>query len=114
MSDPEQLDTIARALVVRGAMPLPAWSPIPLSIRACGFPAHRLPMVFLTWLRCRRITDAAAEPVKALLVEAVFSPLLGLAGTKVATRLLHLKTVEPPHHVPVDLSELVGGVAGAE
>jgi hypothetical protein len=30
-------------------VPLPARFPIPLSIRACGFPAHGLPTVFLTW-----------------------------------------------------------------
>ena len=48
-----------RPLVVRGAGARRPCFPIPLSIRACGFPAHGLPMVFLTWLRSLRIADGA-------------------------------------------------------
>ncbi|MEE3850840.1 hypothetical protein VZC37_10895, partial [Gordonia sp. LSe1-13] len=41
------------ALVVRGAvLATRVRFPIPLSIRACGFPAHGLPMIFCAWLRC--------------------------------------------------------------
>ena len=40
--------------------------PIPLSIRACGFPAHGLPMIFCAWLRSLRVADGAAKPVQAV------------------------------------------------
>ncbi len=51
-------------LVVRGAVPgVRAWFPIPLSIRACGFPAHGLPMIFLAWRRDPGIADGAHQPV---------------------------------------------------
>lgn len=47
-------------------MPVQARFPIPLSIRTCGVPAYGLAMIFLTWLRCLRVADGAAEPVKAV------------------------------------------------
>jgi hypothetical protein len=83
-------------------VPLLACFPIPLSIRACGFPAHGLPMIFLTWLRSLRIADGPTEPVQTPLVEPVFGPLPGLAGTEVTAPLLDLESEESPHHVPVD------------
>ena len=43
------LETTLRSLVVRGApLDLRARFPIPLSIRACGFPAHGFPTIFWT------------------------------------------------------------------
>jgi hypothetical protein len=40
-------ERLFQPLVVRGAAPAArARFPIPLSIRACGFPAHGLPMIF--------------------------------------------------------------------
>src|SRR3954453_12293516 len=82
--------------------------PIPLSIRACGFPAHGLPMVFLTWLRGPWIADGASEPVQAPLVEPALSPLVGLSGMQVAAPLLHKQAPQPAHHIAVDLTELRG------
>jgi hypothetical protein len=57
------------SLVVRGAVPLSARFPIPLSIRACGFPAHGFPMNFWTWLHSFRVADGAHGRVQALVVE---------------------------------------------
>jgi hypothetical protein len=55
---------IQLSLVVRGAVSAEQIRfPIPLSIRACGFPAHGLPMIFLTWLRSFRVADGAAKSV---------------------------------------------------
>ena len=88
--------------------------PIPLSIRACGFPAHGLPMIFWTWLCSLRVTDGAAKSVQAVPVKPLFGPLSGLSGTQVAAPLLDQKPLQPPRDVPVDLAELVGGVAGAK
>jgi hypothetical protein len=69
-------------LVVRGAVSV-GWTrfPIPLSIRACGFPAHGLPMIFLTWLRSLRVADDAAESVQAVPAEPFFRPRRGLTGS---------------------------------
>ena len=39
---------------------------IPLSIRACGFPAHGLPMIFWTLLRSLRVADGAGQAVQAV------------------------------------------------
>ena len=39
-----------------------AWFPIPLSIRACGFPAHGLPMIFLARQRNQQEPDDNAPP----------------------------------------------------
>jgi len=66
-------------LVVRGAVPLPVRFPIPLSNRACGFPAHGLPMIFLAWLRRLRITDGATQAIQALIPKPVPRPTLDLA-----------------------------------
>ena len=52
-------------LVVRGAVPLPVRFPIPLSSRACGFPAHGLRSVFLAWLRSLRVADGVELPLSA-------------------------------------------------
>ena len=69
-------------LVVRGAVSaVRIRFPIPLSIRACGFPAHGLPMIFCAWLRCLRVADGAAQTVQAVPVEPLFGPLIGLSGT---------------------------------
>ena len=49
------------ASVVRGAVLAGrARFPIPLSNRACGFPAHGSPVVFFAWLRCLRIANGAS------------------------------------------------------
>jgi hypothetical protein len=80
---------VAPALVVRGAVS--AWQirfPIPLSIRACGFPAHGFPMIFLTWLRSLWVADGATEAIQAVIVEPLLRPLSGLASTQVAAALL--------------------------
>jgi hypothetical protein len=68
-------------LVVRGAVST-GWIrfPIPLSIRACGFPAHGLPMIFWTWLRSLRVADGAAKPVQAVPVKPLFGPVIGLSS----------------------------------
>src|SRR5258708_9551828 len=102
------------SLVVRGAVPEQARFPIPLSIRTCGFPAYGLPMIFLTWLRCLRIADRAAEPVEPVPVEPVLCPGLRLSGSQVPTPFLDHQATEPSHHVVVGLPELDGGVPGAE
>jgi hypothetical protein len=69
-------------LVVRGAVSaVRIRFPFPLSIRACGFPAHGLPMIFCAWLRCLRVADGAAQTVQAVPVEPLFGPLIGLSGT---------------------------------
>src|SRR4029077_2867608 len=97
----------AHPLVVRGAVSaVRIRFPCPLSIRACGFPAHGLPMIFLTWLRCLRVSDGATQAVQAVPVEPLFSPLIGLSSTRVAPPLLDHQAEQPPHHVPVDLDEL--------
>src|SRR5215475_808011 len=88
--------------------------PIPLSIRACGFPAHGLPMIFLTWLRSLRIADGATKTVQALPSKPLLCPLIELSSTQVATPLLDQKPFEPPHHIPVDLVKLGGGVASTK
>src|SRR6266508_3325296 len=103
-----------QALVVRGAVPLPVRFPFPLSIRACGFPAHGLPTVVWSWLRSFRVADSAEQLVQALVVDTVLSPTGRLTGTQVAAALLDEKPFEPPRHVTVELTELVGCVAGAE
>src|SRR6185503_17337782 len=105
----------AHPLVVRGAVSAKRIRfPIPLSIRACGFPAHGLPMIFLTWLRSLRVADGAAKSVQAVPVKPLFSPLTGLPGTQVAAPLLDHQAEQPPHHIPVDLTEFDPGVAGAK
>ena len=82
--------------------------PIPLSIRACGFPAHGLPTVFWSGLRRLRVTDGAHQLMQALVVEPVARrPLVRLTGTKVAATLLDQQTFQPPRDVPVDLEELL-------
>jgi hypothetical protein len=69
-------------LVVRGAVSaVQTRFPIPLSIRACGFPAHGLPMIFLTWLRSLWVADGAAKSVQAVPVEPLLSPLFGVPDT---------------------------------
>src|SRR5487761_435432 len=101
-------------LVVRGAVPVTARFPIPLSIRTCGFPAYGLPVIFLTWLRCLRIADGAGELVQALPVQPFLGPLVRLPGSQVPAAFLDQQAFEPPRGVPVDLTELDGGVPGAE
>ena len=81
-------------------MPLLARFPIPLSIRACGFPAHGLPTVVLAWLRCLRITDSTHELMQALVVEPGFRPPRDLSRMEVASAFL-------------DHREKAEGVAGA-
>src|SRR4051812_5525192 len=110
----QRISSALMSLVVRGAGTRRPCFPIPLSIRACGFPAHGLPMVFLTWLRGPWIADGASEPVQAPLVEPALSPLVGLSGMQVAAPLLHKQAPQPAHHIAVDLTELRGGVPGAE
>src|ERR1700752_3087589 len=74
------------SLVVRGAGAAGrSGFPIPLSIRTCGFPAYGLPMIFLAWLSFLRVADGAPEPVQAVPVEPLLSPLPGLPGVQVAT-----------------------------
>src|SRR6202034_2862168 len=80
----------------------------------CGFPAYGLPMIFLTWLRCLRIADGAAEPVQAVPVEPLLCPRLGLTRVQVPTPLPDHQAAEPEHHVVVGLAEFGGGVPGAE
>jgi hypothetical protein len=58
-------------LVVRGAVSWWTRFPIPLSIRACGLPAHGLQMIFLTWFRRLRVTDSARQLAQPLAVEPV-------------------------------------------
>src|SRR6185503_16465940 len=107
--------TTDRPLVVRGAVPAKRLRfPIPLSIRACGFPAHGLPMIFCAWLRSLRVADGAAKSVQAVPVKPLFGPLTGLPGTQVPAPLLDHQAEEPPHHIPVDLTEFDPGVAGAK
>src|SRR6516164_203309 len=102
-------------LVVRGAVSaVRTCFPIPLSIRACGFPAHGLPMIFWTWLRRLWVADGATKPVQAVPVEPLCGPLIGLSSTQVAAPLFDHQAEQPPHHIPVDLGELIGGVAGAK
>src|SRR6185503_2296057 len=107
--------TTDRPLVVRGAVPAKRLRfPIPLSIRACGFPAHGLPMIFCAWLRYLRVADGAAKSVQAVPVEPLLGPLIGVPATEVAAPLLNHQAEQPPRDVFVDLAELVGGVAGAK
>src|SRR5215211_481517 len=87
---------------------------IPLSIRACGFPAHGLPMIFLASRREPRIADRAHQLVKAQLPKPVSSPLIGLSGAQVATVALDKQAPQSPGDVAVDLGELVGGVPAAK
>ena len=54
------------------------------------------------------------ELVQAVRLEPRFGPLISLPGTQITAPLLDQKPFEPPRDVPVDLSELVGGVAGAK
>src|SRR4029077_19990707 len=105
----------AHPLVVRGAVSaVRTRFPIPLSIRACGFPAHGLSMIFCAWLRCLRVADGAAKSVQAVPVEPLLGPLIGVPATEVAAPLLNHQAEQPPRDVFVDLSELVSGVAGAK
>jgi hypothetical protein len=93
-------------------VPVPARPPIPLSIRTCGFPAYGLAMIFLTWLRCLRVADGAAEPVRAVLVEPLFRPRPGPPGSQVPARFLIIRLGEPVYHVAVGLADFGGGVPG--
>jgi len=54
--------------------------PVLLSIRACGFPAHGLPTVFLAWLRSFRVADSAHELVQTLVMEPGAGPTVRLTG----------------------------------
>ena len=54
------------------------------------------------------------KSVQAVPVEPLLGPLIGLSGTQVAAPLLDHQAEQPPSHVPVDLAELRGGVAGAK
>src|ERR1700758_3812057 len=102
-------------LVVRGAVSAERIRfPIPLSIRACGFPAHGLPMIFWAWLRSLRVLDGAGQTVQAVSLEPRACPLINLPGTQVTAPLLDEKTFEPPRDVAIDLDELLSGVAGAK
>src|SRR5204862_6503320 len=89
-------------LVVRGAVPVRACFPVPLSIRACGFPAHGLQLVCLTWLRRLRVADGAHELIQAMVVEPGARPEVRLAGTQVTAALLDQQAFEPPCDVPVE------------
>jgi hypothetical protein len=75
------------SLVIRGAVPLPVRFPIPLINPYVRFSRIRLPMIFVTWLRCLRIADRATELVQVAPVEPVLSPQLGLTGARVAVPL---------------------------
>src|SRR4029077_3424466 len=78
----------AHPLVVRGAVSAQRIRfPIPLSIRACDFPAHGLPMIFLTWLRSLRVAEGTAESVQSVPVKPLLGPVIGLASTQVAAPL---------------------------
>src|ERR1700730_17734496 len=101
-------------MVVRGAVPVKARFPSHLSIRTCGFPAYGLPMIFCAWLRCLRIADRAGELVQAQPVQPFLGPLVRLPGAQVPAALLDQQAFQPPCGVPVDLTELDGGVPGAE
>src|SRR5262249_49907880 len=112
---PRRARTPRSALVVRGAPPAqPARFPIPLSIRACGFPAHGLPTVFVTWLRSLRVADGAHELMQALVVEPGARPAARLARPQVAAALLDEQALQPPHHVAVHGDEPRRRVPGAE
>src|SRR5947209_3881742 len=84
-----------RPLVVRGAVSVRTWFPIPLSIRTCGFPAYGLPTVFWTWLRSLGVADGAHELVQALVMEPVWRPPARLAGPEVAAPLHDEQAFEP-------------------
>ena len=71
-------------------------------------------MIFWTWLRSPRVTNSATKSVQAVPVKPLLGPLIGLSGTQISAPLLDQKPFQPPRDVPVDLGELVGGVAGAE
>ena len=102
-------------LVVRAAVSAERTRfPIPLSIRACGFPAHGFPMVFWTWLPSLRVADSATKPMQAVPVEPLSCPLIGLSRTQITAPLLKQKPFKPPHDVPIDLDELDSGVAGTK
>jgi hypothetical protein len=56
-------DAGREALVVTGAVLVErARFQIPLSIRACGFPAHGLPMIFLAQQRVQQTPDVGTPP----------------------------------------------------
>jgi hypothetical protein len=60
------------------------------------------------------VADGAAQPVQAVGVKPRFGPLIGLTSTQIAAPLLDQKPAEPPYDVVIDLTELVGGVAGTK
>ncbi len=91
-----------------------AWFPHPPFNPYVRFPAYGLPMIFLTWLRRLRIADCAAQRVQAVPVEPVLVPYQELNRPQVPAPLLDHQAAEPPHHIPVILAELAGGVSGAE
>ena len=47
-----RMSGISSGIGSQGRVPVQARFPILLSLRACGLPAHGLPMIFLVWLRC--------------------------------------------------------------
>jgi hypothetical protein len=65
----------------RGADAVQARFPIPLSTPYVRFPAHGLPMIFLTWLRSSWVADRASQAVQAVPVEPLLSPLAGLSSS---------------------------------
>src|SRR3954465_14998561 len=71
-------------------------------------------MIFLTWLRSRRVADSAAKSIRTMPVKPLLGPLIGFSGTQVAPPLLDPQAEQTPHHVPIDLVELGGGIAGAK
>jgi hypothetical protein len=94
----------------------------PLPNRACGFPAHGLPVVCrLAALRVllfpegwRGIADGPTQAIQPKLLVVLAVPALGLARLQVATGALDAQALQPPHDVTVHRCERPGRVAAAE
>jgi hypothetical protein len=91
----------------------------PLSNRACGFPAHGLPMASRTAAlrktpnRCR-ITHRATETVKTKAIESLRRPTLHLARSKVTPLTRAAQAEQPPPDVQINRVETPRGIPGTK
>src|SRR4051812_20824968 len=99
----------------------PARGQSPLSNRACGFPAHGLPVVArVAALRgllpggLPRVADGPAQAMKAEIPEVLARPALRLTRLQAPSRALHAKAEKSSPDVFVELVEALSGVPGAE
>src|SRR5437899_11882372 len=91
------------------------------SNRACGFPAHGLPVIGRHTALCGplpeglpRVGDRAAQAIEAQPLEVLARPAPRLAGPQVTPFALAAQGAQPSLDEAVEAEELIGSIAGAK